>query len=91
MGATAMDTTQVTGPQICIQLVKAGLGWSVVPLTRTLQVEGLYKLPIRSPGGRPVTRSTYLRYTSEILSVDAYAAYVAHFRDYFSAFSFPQP
>ena len=89
--ATAMDTTQVTGPQICIQLVKAGLGWSVVPLTRTLQVEGLYKLPIRSPDGRPITRSTYLRYTSEILSVDAYAAYVAHFRDYFSAFSFPQP
>ena len=80
----------VDGLSTCVAMVKAGLGWSIVPEICLSYFDGIAE-PLFFADGTPLTRSTYLRYTSEILSVDAYAAYVAHFRDYFSAFSFPQP
>ncbi|MGI5963869.1 MAG: LysR family transcriptional regulator [Lawsonibacter sp.] len=88
---TFADTSQVTGPQICIQLVKAGLGWSVVPLSRTLAADGLYRRSIQDESGHIMTRSTNLLYTKEICQTEIYHAYITHFQTYFSNFPFPSP
>lgn len=85
---TTTDATRVSGPQICVQLVKAGLGWSVVPLSRTLGIDGLYKMPL-TQSDRVLTRPTNLFYNADTEQIDAYSAYIKHFKEYFKDFSFP--
>lgn len=86
---TGTHTAQVNGPQICMELVKAGLGWSVVPLTRTLNVDGLYHYPVLDAAGKNVLRTTSLLYGRELENVEIYAAYLHHFLEFFSDFPFP--
>jgi len=86
---TSTDTAQVHGPQICMELVKAGLGWSVVPLTRTLNMEGLYRYPVLNESGGNVLRTTNLLYAEEAKKMETYAAYLEHFKRFFTGFEFP--
>jgi DNA-binding transcriptional LysR family regulator len=88
---TTTDASQAKGPHICIQLVRAGLGWSIVPLSRTLGVDGLQKLPIKDARGKPYTRRTSLLYTELAKSIDSYAVYIDSFCEYFSRYPFPKP
>lgn len=86
---TTTDATRVTGPQICIQLVKAGLGWSVVPLTRTLGESDLFKIALPSYSFPHFSRPTQLLYTKGIYKLPLYSAYIEHFKSFFSHYSFP--
>ena len=86
---TTTDATRVSGPQICVQLVKAGLGWSVVPLTRTIGVEGIYTVPLSREAVPKFSRPTQLLYTEESLSVKTYSEYIRHFISFFSQYEFP--
>jgi len=86
---TTTDATRVSGPQVCVDLVRADLGWSVVPLTRVIGLTGLFILPIEEGLAKPLARSTRLLYTHEIERVETYAAYIRHFCAYFADFAFP--
>lgn len=83
---TTTDATRVTGPQICVQLVKAGLGWSVVPLTRIIGEPSLFRQTIRTEPA--LTRRTRLLYTRAARGIQLYRVYIDHFCSYFASYDF---
>ena len=84
-----VDATRTTGTRICLNLVRAGLGWSVVPLTRIgLTRNAFYIEPVTDAKGKPIARATELMYTDYAKAHKLYSTYIDHFISYFSDFDF---
>lgn len=73
-----------------VSLVKANLGWGVIPGSRFHKnTDRLYWKPIFHNDGTPYRYQTYLYYTDEAAHFDTYMAYSEHLQDYFSHLDLP--
>jgi len=67
-----------------IQFVKHNFGWAVVTSSKLQESDGLYNKDIYDSNGDPFLYKTYLLYRRDILELDAYCAFLTHFKNYFS-------
>lgn len=74
-----------------VSLVKAGLGWSVIPASRFHEsTDHLYWKPIYHDDGTPYRYQSYLHYTDEAAHFDTYMAYSENLQEFFSHLELPQ-
>lgn len=67
-----------------IQFVKRDFGWAVVTSSKLQESDGLYNKVIYDSNGEPFLYKTCLLYRKDILELDAYQAFLEHFRNYFA-------
>lgn len=63
----------------CVEMVKNGLGWAIVPEICLGEFKG-YKLPLRFANGEPFVRSTYLLYGDNYQDLPQVKAFIEEIR-----------
>jgi len=65
----------------CVEMVKSGLGWSVVPSVCLSGFDGVIR-PLHFANGEPFVRSTYLIYTDSALQLPQVKAFIDMTQEY---------
>lgn len=78
------------GSYDCLQLVKAGIGWSIVSYTNALECDKIYIKPIRDTDDNLYIRPTKLIYNDFAYASDIYRTYIEHFCSFFKSFKCPE-
>ncbi|MDR1828780.1 MAG: hypothetical protein LBR29_10650, partial [Methylobacteriaceae bacterium] len=64
----------------CIEFVKAGLGFSIVPSISVPEDERLFTMPILNIKGEPYLRPTRLLFYNKVRNLDVYNVFIEFFQ-----------
>ncbi|ERL25195.1 LysR family transcriptional regulator [Mitsuokella sp. oral taxon 131] len=72
---TAKNQVFANSTATCIEMVRQGLGWGIVPKICLAHFDGCIR-PMRFADGRPLVRSTYLLYTEQTAALPQIQAFI---------------
>jgi len=72
---TAKNQVFANSTATCIEMVRHGLGWGIVPEICLAHFDGCIR-PMRFADGRPLVRSTYLLYTEQTAALPQIRAFI---------------
>lgn len=73
LGETSVPIIDVDNIEVCLQLLSAGLGWTILPGLTLASRRSLFTKPIYFKSGAPVTRKTWLLVQNSPCSPEALA------------------